>query len=91
MPGPLKAKVYAQNGRDLMECPFNPGKGGGSHLYVNSVNVLNTLAKVLAEDKGRTARDGPKEVRAQSCEPTNRNGIQGPVSWSLVWSGVSPH
>jgi hypothetical protein len=53
---------------------------GASPLYVNPVNVLNTLAKVLADGKGGTARDRPKEARAQSYEPTNRNGIQGPVS-----------
>ena len=53
---------------------------GGSPLYVNPVNVLDTLTKVLAEDKGGTARDRLKEVGVQSYEPTNRNGIQGPVS-----------
>jgi hypothetical protein len=72
--------VYARHGRELMGCPFDPAQGKGSPLYVNPVNMLNTLAKVLAEDKGGTARDRPKEVRVQSCEPTNRNGIQGPVS-----------
>ena len=53
---------------------------GESPLYVNPVKVLNTLTKVLAEDKGVTARDRPKEARVQSYEPTNRNGIQGLVS-----------
>jgi hypothetical protein len=56
-----------------------PGMGvnlwGGSPLYVNPVNMLNILTKVLAEDKGGIARDRLKEVRAQSYEPTNRNGI----------------
>jgi len=52
----------------------------GSPLYVNPVKVLNILTKVLAEDKGGTARDRLKEVGVQSYEPTNRNGIQGPVS-----------
>jgi hypothetical protein len=52
----------------------------GSPLYVNPVKVLNILTKVLAEDKGGTARDRPEEVGVQSYEPTNRNGIQGPVS-----------
>jgi len=47
---------------------------------VNPVNVLNILTKILAEDKGGTARDRLKEVGVQSYEPTNRNGIQGPVS-----------
>ena len=54
--------------------------GQGSPLYVNPVKVLNILTKVLAEDKGGTARDRLKEVGVQSYEPTNRNGIQGPVS-----------
>ena len=53
---------------------------GVSPLYVNLVNVSNMLTKVLAKDKGGTARDRPKEVGAQSYEPTNRNDIQGPVS-----------
>jgi len=61
-----------------------PGMGvnlwGASPLYVNPVNVLNILIKILAEDKGGTVRDRPKEVGAQSYEPTNRNVIQGPVS-----------
>ena len=43
-----------------------PGMGvnlwGESPLYVNPVKVLNILAKVLAEDKGGTARDRLKEV-----------------------------
>jgi len=45
------------------------------------------VAKILAEGKGDLARDGLKEAGAQvselarlrSYEPTNRNGIQGPV------------
>ena len=63
-----------------MGCPFGPAQGKGSPLYVNPVNVWNTLTKVLAEGKGETVRDRLKEVRVQSYEPTNRNGIQGPVS-----------
>jgi len=61
-----------------------PGMGvnlwGVSPLYVNPVNIVNILTKILAEDKGGTARDRLKEVGVQSYEPTNRNGIQGPVS-----------
>jgi hypothetical protein len=61
-----------------------PGMGvnlwGASPLYMNPVNVLNTLAKVLADGKGIFVRRCLKEARAQSYEPTNRNGIQGPVS-----------
>jgi hypothetical protein len=53
---------------------------GASPLYVSPVNMLNILTKVLAEDKGGTAMDRLKEVGVQSYEPTNRNGIQGPVS-----------
>ena len=54
-----------------------PGMGvnlwGESPLYVNPVNVLNTLAKVLAESKGGIVRDRLKEAGVQSYEPTNRN------------------
>ena len=53
---------------------------GESPLYVNPVNMLNILTKVLAEGKGVIVRWGLKEVRVQSYEPTPRNGIQGPVS-----------
>jgi hypothetical protein len=63
----------------LMGCPFDPAQGKGSPLYVNPVNVLNILIKILADDKCGTARDRLKEARVQSYEPTNRNGIQGPV------------
>ena len=56
-----------------------PGMGvnlwGESPLYVNPVNVLNILTKILAEGKGGTARDRPEEARVQSYEPTDRNGI----------------
>ena len=70
-----------------MRVPSNarctPGMGvnlwGESPLYVNPVNV-STLTQVLAEGKGGTARNRPKEAGVQSCEPTNRNSIQGPVS-----------
>jgi len=60
-----------------------PGMGvslwGASPLYVNPVKVFNRLTKVLADGKGGTARFRLKEARVQSCEPTKRNGIQGPV------------
>jgi hypothetical protein len=48
---------------------------GESPLYVNPVNVFNTLTKVLADGKGGTVRDRLKEARVQSYEPTNRNSI----------------
>ncbi|MEE4352476.1 MAG: hypothetical protein V2J25_06355 [Desulfatiglans sp.] len=48
---------------------------GESPLYVNPVKVVNILAKVLAEDRGIVVRRCLKEVREQSYEPTNRNGI----------------
>jgi len=46
---------------------------GESPLYVNSVNVLNALAKVLAKSKGGIVRNRLKEAGVQSYEPTNRN------------------
>ena len=61
-----------------------PGMGvslwGVSPLYVNPVNGLITLAKVLAEGKGVPVREGLKEAGVQIHEPTDRNSIQGPVS-----------
>ena len=55
-----------------------PGMGvnlwGASPLYVNPVNMLNILTKILAEGKGGTARDRLKEARVQSYEPTNPPG-----------------
>ena len=38
------------------------GLWGVSPLYVNPVNMLNILIKILADDKGGTARDRLKEV-----------------------------
>ena len=56
-----------------------PGMGvnlwGVGPLYVNPVNVLNTLTKVLAEGKGGIVRDRLKEAGVQSYELTNRNSI----------------
>ena len=37
---------------------------GGGPLFVNPVNVLNTLTKVLAEGKSVAARQGLKEAGA---------------------------
>ncbi len=48
---------------------------GASPLYVNPVNVLNILIKILADGKGVSARRGLEEARVQSYEPTNRNSI----------------
>ena len=51
-----------------------PGMGvnlwGESPLYVNPVNMLNILTKILAEDKGTVVRRCLKEVRVQNYEPT---------------------
>jgi len=41
---------------------------GVSPLYVNPVNVLSILTKILAEGKGIAARYCPKEARAQTYE-----------------------
>ena len=48
---PVHAVVYARHGRELMGCPFDPAQGKASPLYVNPVNMLNILTKVLAEGK----------------------------------------
>jgi hypothetical protein len=39
---------------------------GESPLYVNPVNVLNILTKVLAEGKGGTVRDRPEEASGKA-------------------------
>jgi hypothetical protein len=39
---------------------------GESPLYVNPVNVLNILTKILAEGKGGTARDRPEEASGKA-------------------------
>ena len=50
---PDQCDVYARHGRELMGCPFDPAQGKGSPLYVNPVNVLNILTKILAEGKSK--------------------------------------
>jgi hypothetical protein len=58
-----------------MGCPFDPAQGKGSPLYVNPVNVLNILTKILAEEQvlrsrlmagGGTARDRPEEASGKA-------------------------
>jgi hypothetical protein len=48
--------MYARHGRKLM--------GVKVPLYVNPINVLNTLTKVLAEGKGGIVRDRLKAERS---------------------------
>ncbi len=48
------------------------------------------LTEVLAEGKGVSARGGLKEARAQSCEPTNRNRIEGSVPGRVSTTSRSP-
>jgi len=56
-----------------------PGMGvslwGVSPLYVNPVNMLSILTKVLAEGKDAPVREGLKKAGVQSYEPMNRNSI----------------
>jgi hypothetical protein len=52
--------VYARHGRELMGCPVRFGREVS--LYMNPVNVLNTLTKVLAEGKGGIVRFCLKEA-----------------------------
>jgi len=53
-----------------------PGIGlnlwGESPLYVNPVNVLNTLTKILAEGKGGIVRFCPKSWSKAESEPQAR-------------------
>jgi hypothetical protein len=60
---------YARHGRELMVCPFDPSQGKGSPLYVNPVNILNILTKVLAEGKGGTVRNRPEEASGKAMSP----------------------
>jgi len=62
--------VYARHGRELMECK-SPVR------EPRRIHHRWILAKVRAEGKGVSARRGPKEARWQTCEPTDRNRIQG--------------
>jgi hypothetical protein len=62
--------VYARHGRELMGCKSPMCEPGYDHWI---------LTQTLADDKGGVARPRLKEVRVQSCEPTNRNVIQGRV------------
>jgi len=57
----VQALVYARHGREFMG-DLRPNSGQGSPLYVNPVNVLNILTKILAEGKGIVARQCPKEA-----------------------------
>jgi hypothetical protein len=61
-----------------MGCPFDPAQGKGSPLYVNPVNVLNTLIKVLAEDKGRRQGYGPQERCRQGYGGSRGRNREGP-------------
>ena len=42
---------------------------GESPLYVNPVNVLNILTKILAEGRGGTVRDRPEEASGKAMSP----------------------
>ena len=46
--------------------------------------------QLLAKGKGDPARGGPKEAHRQTCEPTNRNRIQGPASGQASTTWPSP-
>jgi hypothetical protein len=58
----VQALVYARHGRELMGQPVRFGRE--IPLYVNPVNMLNTLTKVLAEGKGGIVRDRLKAERS---------------------------
>ena len=42
---------------------------GVSPLYVSPVNMLKILTKILAEGKGGTVRDRPKEASGKAMSP----------------------
>ena len=62
-------RVERLKAEGLMGCPFDPAQGKGSPLYVNPVNVLIILSKILAEGQvlrsrllaGERNREGPSE------------------------------
>ena len=68
-----------------------PGMGvnlwGVSPLYVNPINVLITLTKVLAEGKGGSVRDRLEEAGAQSDQPPMRSPGSGGDPHA-VWLGA---
>jgi len=52
---------------------------GESPLYVNPVNVFNTLAKVLAEGKGVSVREGLKAERSVRFAEGERDRRERPT------------
>ena len=56
---------------------------GESPLYVNPVNVVNILTKILTEGKGGTARDRPEETR-EGQKSQKRSPIAGTVCTRLL-------
>ena len=80
---PAHERTKAETKKRLLcvgvEAIGTPGMGvnlwGASPLYVNPNTVVRRGTQVLAEGKGGTARNRPKEAGAQSYEPTNRNSI----------------
>ena len=59
--------------------PFDPAQGKGSPLYVNPVNMVNILTKILAEEQvlrsrliagGVAARHRPKFTRLWQGSPS---------------------
>jgi len=72
--------VYSRHGRELM---------GESPLYVNPVNIVNILTKILAEDKGVAVKHRLKEVWVQNCGLTIGKYLRSGVLIQKV-STISP-
>ena len=60
---------------------------GESPLYVNPVNVLSTLAKVLADGKGIFVRSCLKEARAQVSEDSEAVSRRTETAYKAQSSG----
>ena len=57
---------------------------GASPLYVNPVNMLNILTKVLAEGKGGTVRDRPKEASGKAMSLRTEMAYKAQFSGKLA-------
>ena len=65
---------------------------GESPLYVNPVNVFNTLTKVLADGKGVSVRKGLKEARAQVSEDSEAMSRRTETAYKAQSPGeLAPH
>ena len=73
-----------------MGCPFDPAQGKGSPLYVNPVNVLNILTKILAEGKGGTVRDRLEEASGKAMSRRTETAYKAQSPGKLAQHNEAP-